>query len=203
MLLEADDDGRLVCDAEQLRVTIFGYHPKVSRALVESSLADLERVGLLKMYAKDGTRYAWFPSWADHQKIDHKTNSKLPAYEDSLNIREDSTNARERSLLIGSDLIGSDLKGSEGLTPPTREPEFKVNPEIQSALKHAPRLGAVPRLWSVEFWRAEVRANGEVDLPAEILKAEAWMAANPNKAPRKDLPRFLHNWLSRADRPDA
>jgi hypothetical protein len=58
-------------------------------------------------------------------------------------------------------------------------------------------------LWSVEFWRAEVRANGEVDLPAEILKAEAWMAANPNKAPRKDLPRFLHNWLSRADRPDA
>jgi hypothetical protein len=58
----------------------------------------------------------------------------------------------------------------------------------------------VSRLWSVEFWRAEVRANGAADMPAEILNAEAWMVANPTKAPRKDLPRFLHNWLTRANR---
>jgi hypothetical protein len=77
--------------------------------------------------------------------------------------------------------------------------EFKVNDEIKAALKQAPRLGAIPRLWSVEFWRAEIRANGAADMPAEILKAEAWMAANPHKAPRKDLARFLHNWLARAD----
>jgi hypothetical protein len=83
-------------------------------------------------------------------------------------------------------------------TPPATA--FRVNDEIQAALRQAPRLGAVSRLWSVEFWRAEVRANGAADMPAEILKAEAWMAANPRKAPRTDLPRFLHNWLSRADR---
>ena len=65
--------------------------------------------------------------------------------------------------------------------------EFKVNADIQAALKQAPRLGAVPRLWSVEFWRAEVRANGEVDLPAEILKAEAWMVANPHESPAQGL----------------
>lgn len=85
---------------------------------------------------------------------------------------------------------------------PSSDPaiEFKVNDEIKAALKQAPRLGAIPRLWSVEFWRAEIRANGAADMPTEILKAEAWMAANPHKAPRKDLARFLHNWLSRADR---
>jgi hypothetical protein len=87
--------------------------------------------------------------------------------------------------------------------PPADQPEFKINDEIQAALRQAPRLGAVARLWSVEFWRAEVRANGDLDLPAEILNAEAWMAANPRKAPRKDLPRFLHNWLSRTERPDS
>jgi hypothetical protein len=113
---------------------------------------------------------------------------------------------RLRSKRRGEEKREEEKRGEEkhAATPsPTGEPEFKVNPEIQSALMQAPRLGAVSRLWSVEFWRAEVRANGEVDLPAEILKAEAWMAANPTKAPRKDLPRFLHNWLSRAERPDA
>jgi hypothetical protein len=203
MLLEADDEGRLVCDSEQLRVTIFGYHPKVSRALVEASIEDLTRAGLLKIYAKEGTRYAWFPSWKDHQRIDHNTPSKLPAYEDSLSVLENSRGLANPHVGSDLDLIGKDLKGSEGLTPPTREEsriEFKVNDEIRSALKQAPTLGAVPRLWSVEFWRAEIRANGELDMPAEILRAEAWMVANPGKAPRKDLPRFLHNWLARADR---
>jgi hypothetical protein len=90
---------------------------------------------------------------------------------------------------------------SPPVSPPSADLiEFKVNDEIKAALKQAPRLGAIPRLWSVEFWRAEIRANGAADMPTEILKAEAWMAANPHKAPRKDLARFLHNWLSRADR---
>jgi hypothetical protein len=84
--------------------------------------------------------------------------------------------------------------------PPAPGPEFKVNQEIQAALKQAPRLGAVPRLWSVEFWRAEVRANGDLDLPLQILKAEAWMVANPTRAPKKNLARFLHNWLTRTTR---
>jgi hypothetical protein len=83
---------------------------------------------------------------------------------------------------------------------PGQEPvEFKVNDEIKTALRQAPRLGAIPRLWSADFWRAQVRANIGVDFAPEILKAEAWMAANPHKAPRKDLARFLHNWLARAD----
>lgn len=203
MILEADDEGRLVCDPEQLRVTIFGYHPKVSRALVESSLGELQCAGLLKMYAAEGTEYAWFPSWHDHQRIDHATPSKLPAYDDSLNVRECSRGLANPHVGSDLDLIGKEGKGVEGLTPPAREPstkiEFKVNDEIQGALHQAPTLGAVSRLWTVEFWRAEIRANGELDMPAEILKAEAWLTAN-RRAPRKDLARFLHNWLARADR---
>jgi len=41
-----------------------------------------------------------------------------------------------------------------------------------------------------------------VDYAHEILKAEAWMVANPGKAPRKNLARFLASWIGRAERPD-
>ena len=41
------------------------------------------------------------------------------------------------------------------------------------ALDLTPRLGAIKKLRSDEFWRAEVRANPGVDFPREIKKAEA------------------------------
>lgn len=86
MMLDADDEGRLVCDAEQLRVTIFGYHVKVTGVLIESSLSILTEVGLLRLYVVGGIRYAWFPSWHDHQVINRPTPSKLPPYDDSVSI---------------------------------------------------------------------------------------------------------------------
>lgn len=79
-------------------------------------------------------------------------------------------------------------------------PSFRVPEDVWAALDRAPRLGAVPKLRTPEFWQAEVRANVGVDFAREILKAEAWMVANQ---PKKKLAAFLHNWLGRADRDDA
>jgi len=77
---------------------------------------------------------------------------------------------------------------------------FHVPTSVAAALTRAPRLGTDPRINTPAYWQAEVRANPGVDYAAEVLKAEAWMAANPKRAARRDLPRFLHTWLSRADR---
>ena len=85
MILEADDEGRLVCDAAQLRALVFAYHPKVPIAAIEASLAALETTGLIRLYTVAGLRYADFPSWHDHQRIDHKMRSKLPEYQHSSN----------------------------------------------------------------------------------------------------------------------
>lgn len=111
MILEADDHGRLVCDAEQLRVTIFGYHPSVRRTIVEGSIQELATSGLLRLYAVEGVRYAWFPSWHDHQKIDRKQDSKLPPYTDSSNDRRTIVESSS-SVRHGSDLdLDLDLEG--------------------------------------------------------------------------------------------
>ena len=91
--------------------------------------------------------------------------------------------------------------------PPTESPatgiEFSVPKSILEALAKSPRLGAVPALLTPAFWRAEVRANEGVDFGAEVLKAEAWLTANPSRAPRKELARFLHTWLGRAQREEG
>ena len=78
MIAEADDEGRLVCDAGQLRVATWGYHPKVTTAQAEAAIQALARVGLITVYTIRKMRYAVFPSWADHQKPKYPTKSKLP-----------------------------------------------------------------------------------------------------------------------------
>jgi hypothetical protein len=79
MILEADDAGRLVCDAAQLRVQTWGYHPTVKVKSVEAAIEKLADSGLIQTYEIEGVRYAFFPSWADYQKPRFPTPSRLPA----------------------------------------------------------------------------------------------------------------------------
>ena len=81
LLTQADDEGRLVCDAEHLRVVAFAYHPRVSAQHVEAALRDVASLGgggLVTLYTVKDTRYACLPSWNEHQKISHPTPSSLP-----------------------------------------------------------------------------------------------------------------------------
>lgn len=81
MLTLADDEGRLVADAEQLRVEVFGYHQSVKSTHVERALLHLDQVGLVRLYHLSGTTYACFPSWHNHQRINRPTPSCIPPAE--------------------------------------------------------------------------------------------------------------------------
>jgi len=78
MILEADDEGRLVAEPEQLKALIFGLRPQNRRTDIERSLNELQALRLIHIYPQDGTRYAWFPSWKDHQRINRPSPSRLP-----------------------------------------------------------------------------------------------------------------------------
>jgi hypothetical protein len=116
----ADDEGRLVADARQLRMLIFGYHLRVTETHVNAILRELDELGLIKLYTVNGTRYLCYPSWHDHQKISKPTASRLPpppSVGDSSTaprpLREES-GSTPRGLpldLIEPDLINPDLKG--------------------------------------------------------------------------------------------
>ena len=213
LITEADDAGRVVADPEQLRTLVFAYHPRVHARDVQTALEQLASTGLIRLYLFRDTQYADLPSWHDHQRISHPSISKYPSFNDSLNAPETSLSTPEPSAATpqGSDLIGGD-QGSRigGEANRDRPPEaaasspqrvqFHIPASVSSALDRAPTLGAVTKLRDPTYWQAEVRANPGVPYADEILKAEAWLKANPARAPRKDFPRFLHTWLGRAER---
>ena len=118
MICEADDEGRLVADAEQLRVLIFGFRPEITALTVEESLGLLAKARLIRLYTAKSTRCVEFPSWKDHQRINRPTQSKLPPYKESQRSRthgglnEDSLSAHGG---LTPDRRGSDLIGEEGI----------------------------------------------------------------------------------------
>jgi hypothetical protein len=120
MISEADDDGRLVADAKWLRAVVFPYHDKLSVGRVEEALQAIAKSGAIVLYRHGDTRYAWFPSWRDHQKLDraHYTPSRLPP-PPSL----DSDESISRS--IGSlSRDSSETRASQGSEGKGREPNY-------------------------------------------------------------------------------
>lgn len=187
MLLEADDEGRLVCDPEQLRVTIFGYHPKVTRAVVEAALDDLETSGLLKLYADRGTRYAWFPSWDDHQRINRPTPSKLPPYIDSLNAHGVLT---EHSSLIGEEGKGKEGRGRDNPSPRAEEavrPSWG-KPEDLVALYNSQTPNNVPAVEVLSEKRREKARKALRQYPAESWWQEVFLQYGRSKFLRGLVP---------------
>jgi hypothetical protein len=230
MITEADDDGRLVADPVWLRVIVFGYQPKTTARHVAEAMDALAGVGLIRVYRCAGVLYAQFPSWSDHQKVQHPTSSALPPPSSEtcsaigyLQAKQESSGTL-MSNTVGSDRIGSE--GSEGREPssgaheapvalpalgtdngqpPENDPApkdvtFHTPASVVKALGRAPILGQVQRLRDPSWWQAELRANPSVDLAVQVLRAEAWIKSNPQRSPKKDYAGFMHNWFARETR---
>src|SRR3990172_6745477 len=118
MRTQADDEGRVVAYPDQLRLLAFGYQPETLVEHSENALREIDESGLIRLYqVESGTRYAFFPSWKDHQRIDKPSDSKLPSYSDTYRqFYEDSANARRTFLLErkGREGKGEERRGKEG-----------------------------------------------------------------------------------------
>jgi hypothetical protein len=124
MLCEADDEGRLVADAAQLRALIWPYHPHVSAENVEKCLLILEKSGLIRLYFVANTRYCQFPSWSDHQVINKKKPSVLPPCPAPRGRKllprnsGTSTGAVREQYGSSTGALPGDRKGSDLILPP-------------------------------------------------------------------------------------
>lgn len=208
MLTEADDEGRLVGDLAQLRAVILPYHP-LSLEKLDATLEAISRAGLIRRYECRGIPYIAFPSWADHQKRDahHFTPSKLPCPPDvtTQSLNGDSHETPTRLPRADTTGKGREGKGTAGTpsgdseeTPSPLRPAFQIPESIRTALTRTPRLATALPLQTARFWQAQVRARPSVNFAQELLKAEAWLEANPTKRPKSNLPAFLQRWFARA-----
>jgi hypothetical protein len=138
LILEADDEGRLVFDPAYLKVATYGYRTRMCTSTVREGVTVLTRAGLVRSYRVNGVTYIDFPSWKDHQRINRPTPSKLPAYQDSARVAdlnghgeltESSVKAHggltedSRRAHAGRERKGRELKTIGGLRPPSPRDE--------------------------------------------------------------------------------
>lgn len=143
MITEADDEGRLVADASFLRAVVFPYQPKLTVRQVSDDLLALSQVGLVSLYTVKDARYAEFPSWRDHQRINRPQESVLPSFQSVSAIHGTFT---ERSLNVhgGKEGIGEEGKGVEGKGGGVPDPLTERIPEM----KRWPSPEALAALWN-------------------------------------------------------
>jgi hypothetical protein len=89
MILEADDDGRLVAESGQLRAQTWPYG-KVTTAQTEEAIQKIAALGRIRLYEVRGVRYAYFPAWKDHQHPKYPVASKLPPPSPDVNFPQTS-----------------------------------------------------------------------------------------------------------------
>lgn len=81
----ADDEGRLRGNSRMLASLLFPYDDDAP-ALIDGWLGELERESCIVRYQAEGQSYIQIHNWLNHQKIDHASKSKIPAFDESSRI---------------------------------------------------------------------------------------------------------------------
>lgn len=101
-----DDAGRGIDDARVVKGEIWPLHDRVTAKVVEKHLAELAAGDdpIICRYVSAGRRYLHVVKWAEHQRVNRPTPSRIPPclrHESSLKVHggltEDSLNAHDRN----------------------------------------------------------------------------------------------------------
>jgi hypothetical protein len=151
LLTEADDHGKMAWLPKRIAGILYPYDENVSGADIEAYADELESEGILERYEVDGQRYARFPKWTEHQRVDRPSKSNYPNPGNSNPpepLDEPSRNTRE-TLATNTRLEqGTGNREKETTTAATREisksPPDESPPMSPLAAKLAPILQQIP-----------------------------------------------------------
>lgn len=74
-----DDEGRSRAASRMLASLLYPYDDDAP-SLIDHWLDELEANGCLQRYEVDETKYLEITNWSKHQKVDHPTKSRIPAF---------------------------------------------------------------------------------------------------------------------------
>lgn len=183
----ADDAGRLRGNSRMLASLLFPYDDDAKKH-IDGWLDQLSSEGCIARYEVDGTAYVQVLKWAEHQKIDKPSPSKLPSFDDSSRIL---ANPRELSAM-DQEGNGRERKGEEGkssATPPCDVPHVLTLPLVDGS-EHPVTQHAV------DDWR---KAYPAVDVVQALHQMRAWCIANPtNRKTARGINAFVVRWLAKS-----
>lgn len=203
LINEVDDDGRVVYDPDCLNAAIFVIRRKTRRQF-ETLMSELQAARLLRVYlAPDHLEPVLaLHDFDDHQPRDkyHYRPSTLPGDSGATLLSLNGASQGSQPSLGTGNREGN-REGREaanaGPSPPAPL-SFQIPESIRTALSKCPAFASVLRLQTPGFWQTQIRAHAGVDFARELLEAQAWITANPSRAPKSNVPAFLHRWFRKA-----
>ena len=195
-----DDVGRARASSRLLASRLFPYDDDAFKRL-PGWIAELEKQGCIRIYVVDGESYLDLPKWANHQKIDKPSASKLPSFDD---VREGSRGFENNSLGTGNGNREEEEEQGEDSAdkpPSVRFQHPTVNPELEAFRL---RIGAIVRRRHDTPWNTkEMKALKEVfklNTPEEDIQLVEARYKTNDPYLRRELYTLLNNWNGEVDK---
>ncbi len=186
----ADDAGRLRGNSRMLASLLYPYDDDAKNK-IETWLAQLASEGCIARYEVDGTSYVQIKHWAEHQKIDKPSASRLPAFVEPSRIpakviEDSATDLGPRTVDLGME--GNGGEGTDSGTPESGEPPAIEIPLIDGT--DHPVTNA-----DVDEW---IKAYPGVDVMQQLREMRTWCKANAsNRKTPRGINSFIVKWLGR------
>jgi len=109
-----DDSGTSRGNVAMLRRSLFPYDD-VTQEQMDGWLSELaDAKAIIRYQSAEGDNYIKIPKWAEHQKIDRASPSKLPQFDDNSTTIRRQFDESSRGLAVGLEGNGREWKGMEG-----------------------------------------------------------------------------------------
>jgi hypothetical protein len=193
-----DDVGRARASSRLLASRLFPYDDDAFKRL-PGWIAELEKQGCIRIYVVDGESYLDLPKWANHQKIDKPSASKLPSFDD---VREDSREFENNSLGTGNgNREEEQVEDSADKPPGVCFQKPVMSPDLEAFRL---RVGAMLRRRPSTKWSTgEIKKLKEVfdlNTPEEDLVRLEQRYKSNDPYLRKELDTLLNHWNGEIDK---
>ena len=201
LVTQADDEGRLIIDPEEIRVKVYGYHPTVTTEDVVEMVGEIIKRRLLHVYEHKGQIIGQLHDWADHQAVrnsSHFKASSLPCVPRSVIVPQ----LFRHYSVDTPQALRPPRKGKEGKGGEGKEPERGIDSAIQEFLQKTLYLKCLLNGKHGKYWKAMEETYDQypfIYFEDEIKKADTWCVDHPEKRPtEREMAAFFKNWLERA-----
>ena len=112
-----DDSGTSRGNVAMLRRSLFPYDD-VTQEQMDGWLSELaDAKAIIRYQSAEGDNYIKIPKWAEHQKIDRASPSKLPQFDDNSTTIRRQFDESSRGLAVGLEGNGREWKGMDLVHP--------------------------------------------------------------------------------------
>lgn len=195
LIVTADDYGCMDGRPQLLKSVLFPLKDSVTTKSIESAIAKLVKVGLLRSYTANGKPYVFFPTWEKHQRLRNKRRKyPVPPETDTCQSFDSQLTDECRPESEVESEVESESQNEEYICAERQSRSAPTPSEYGIPLNNG-KLYYVP----VTDLQTFKRLYPAVDVEAELRGMIGWCMGNPAKRKTSSgVKAFITRWLKRA-----